>query len=325
METTPKEESAAINRKPIDWQALRAAFPYEAHGVIPTGGKSRDGKKVQVGLFLDARDIMNRLDEVIGPERWQDSYTDVRRERWQEKKSWFDKAGKKHEKIVDRTEVAVRCHLKVQTDASTWIERSDFGIRDDEKGAATDAFKRAAVHFGIGRYLYHFPKFFAPVNERGYIADENAAKAAIFRLAGEPLVQTNGSIDTGSSAGPAPKERTDAVYERAVSVFGQGAWALHLPRTLKQYGVKSFEDFTETQLQSFESRLSAYEKEKAAKVAETSGTYVLTDATEKYSRAGEKEKEFLQSDDDDDTPAWMRDDADDDFDGFDGGGTADDF
>ena len=41
-----------------------------------------------------------------------------------------------------------------------------------EKGRISDAFKRAAVHWGVGRYLYNLPNVWVPLNGR-YLAMAN--------------------------------------------------------------------------------------------------------------------------------------------------------
>lgn len=78
---------------------------------------------------------MNRLDKIVGPENWWDDYT--------------------------TTENCVVCRLTIRLTDGTTITKVDAGGHagmsdegDDEKSAFSDAFKRAAVKFGIGRHLY---------------------------------------------------------------------------------------------------------------------------------------------------------------------------
>lgn len=81
--------------------------------------------------YITARDVMDRFDATVGFANWQTSY------RW----------------IGDR----MICKLSVRIDGE-WITKSD-GADDSNiegaKGGISDALKRAAVLFGIGRYLYH--------------------------------------------------------------------------------------------------------------------------------------------------------------------------
>ncbi|MEW8193666.1 MAG: Rad52/Rad22 family DNA repair protein [Candidatus Thiodiazotropha sp.] len=118
---------------------LKRPFPKERvhFRAGATNAKRNNGKatKAIALAYIDARDVMDRLDEVVGNEHWQDSYSETSRGR-------------------------VICTLKINFPGIGWIAKSD-GAGDTgtegEKGAISDAFKRAAVKFGIGRYLYSFP------------------------------------------------------------------------------------------------------------------------------------------------------------------------
>ena len=85
--------------------------------------------------YIDARDVQQRLDQVVGTENWQC----------------------KHVSYGPKT----ICHLGIKIKGEC-IWKSD-GAGDTkvepEKGAISDSFKRAAVHFGIGQYLYDFRKY----------------------------------------------------------------------------------------------------------------------------------------------------------------------
>lgn len=85
--------------------------------------------------YITARMVMNRLDEVLGPENWWDDYTPI--------------------------ENAIVCRLTLQLPDGTILTKCDAGgftstadTSDYEKSGFSDAFKRAAVKFGVGRYLY---------------------------------------------------------------------------------------------------------------------------------------------------------------------------
>ena len=94
-----------------------------------------DERKGMPVVYVDARNVMDRLDEVLGPENWSDSYQD------------FDG------RVI--CTIGVRC--AASDDSSEWVYKSDgAGDTDIEgaKGGLSDAFKRAAVKWGIGRYLY---------------------------------------------------------------------------------------------------------------------------------------------------------------------------
>jgi len=81
--------------------------------------------------YITARDVMQRLDDVFGVDGWSDEY----------------------DYIGGRMICKLKCRF-----GDTWITKSD-GADDTQiegaKGGISDALKRAAVKFGIGRYLYH--------------------------------------------------------------------------------------------------------------------------------------------------------------------------
>jgi hypothetical protein len=80
--------------------------------------------------YIDARYVMDRLDH-LGPGNWQDRY-------------------------MDRTGGSVRCGIGLLIDGE-WVWKWDVGTQSDiepEKGSYSEAFKRAAVKWGIGRDLY---------------------------------------------------------------------------------------------------------------------------------------------------------------------------
>jgi hypothetical protein len=92
--------------------------------------------------FVSARAIMDRLDAVVGAGGWFD---EVRR----------DPSG------------AWICRLHIRADNGASIFHEDVAPETDiepAKGGASDALKRAAVKFGIGRYLYFLPRYW--VNDK---------------------------------------------------------------------------------------------------------------------------------------------------------------
>jgi len=100
---------------------------------------TQSGDKALALAYLDARDVMDRLDEVCGPANWQSRYTETARGR-------------------------VLCEIGIRIDGE-WVWKSD-GAGDTavegEKGGISDALKRAAVQWGIGRYLYRLDAVWAP-------------------------------------------------------------------------------------------------------------------------------------------------------------------
>lgn len=86
--------------------------------------------------YITARTVMNRLDEAVGPGNWWDDYL-----------PWGDND--------------VLCRLTIRLPDGREITKCDSGGNsktkdpsDEVKSGFSDSFKRAAVKFGIGRYLY---------------------------------------------------------------------------------------------------------------------------------------------------------------------------
>lgn len=96
-------------------------------------GTGNDGWGVVVS-YLDARDVAERLDVVIGGD-WQDTY------------ELFGKA--------------LECSLTVNG-----VTRKDVGEAASAKELYSDAFKRAAVKFGVGAFLYRMPTIMAKLTRK---------------------------------------------------------------------------------------------------------------------------------------------------------------
>lgn len=95
----------------------------------------------QVAAYIDARLVFDRLDHVCGG-RWSAAF-----EALPEKliPAPVDRDGQ----VLSRPPIFVRCRL-----VCFGVTRQDVGEGQDPKAAFSDAIKRAAVHFGIGRALY---------------------------------------------------------------------------------------------------------------------------------------------------------------------------
>lgn len=122
----------------MDWAALRAPMEREkVHWRAQT--LARSGDKALALAYIDARDLMERLDEVCGVYGWQDSYEETPKGR-------------------------IICTLSICIDGE-WISKSDgAGATDVEgdKGAISDAFKRAGVKWGVARELYDVGNVWVP-------------------------------------------------------------------------------------------------------------------------------------------------------------------
>lgn len=102
---------------------------------------SKNKPAAQCVAYIDARDVMNLLDDVCGPENWQDDY-----------------------RVVNGNLFAgIGIYINNQ-----WVWKWDVGTESNtekEKGQVSDSFKRAAVKWGVGRFLYDLPIETVKANE----------------------------------------------------------------------------------------------------------------------------------------------------------------
>lgn len=118
--------------------------PFPAAEIEWRVGSTNGDKTSGLALaYLTARHVMERLDAVCGPENWQDRYE-------------FHGA---------RTV----CYLSLRI-GEEWVTKADGAGDSDveaEKGAISDALKRAAVKWGVGRYLYDLGNIWVDVEPAG--------------------------------------------------------------------------------------------------------------------------------------------------------------
>jgi hypothetical protein len=146
----------SLNREILE-TLIRPFDPREVE--VKIQAVNRDRTRAQVVAYVDARTVLDRLDEAVGPTGWSDSYEVLTNS--------TDGEG--------RRLVEVKCALTV-----LGVSKEDVGEGDSLKAAFSDALKRAAVKFGVGRYLYRLPKVWANLDERGNIKDLEAVKRALF-------------------------------------------------------------------------------------------------------------------------------------------------
>jgi len=98
--------------------------------------------------YIDARQVMDLLDEVVGHENWQSDFKRIGENLISQPTS-----DSKNQKVFPGSLFGgIGILIK-----DKWVWKWDCGAETDiekEKGEASDAFKRAAVHWGIGRFLY---------------------------------------------------------------------------------------------------------------------------------------------------------------------------
>jgi len=132
------ELKAPFAQEDLEWRVQRA------------GMHKDNGEWAIVLTYITNRAIMDRLDAVVEPQNWQNLFT-------------------------EGPDGGVMCGIgilfKTATDGrSDWRWKWDGAPNTDiesVKGGLSDAMKRAAVHWGIGRYLYKLPATWAKITKNG--------------------------------------------------------------------------------------------------------------------------------------------------------------
>jgi hypothetical protein len=136
--------------------AARLSAPFPPEVISWRIGPTNSGKTRAIALaYIDARDVQDRLDEVCGV-FWQTRHHHC--------------GGEK-----------LACDIGIKI-GDEWLWRGDGAGASDveaEKGAFSDSFKRAAVRWGIGRYLYDLDTPWVEIEAKGnsyVIPDREMAK-----------------------------------------------------------------------------------------------------------------------------------------------------
>lgn len=126
-------------------KALQKPFPAEdIEWRVQRATRTQSGDKAMVLAYVTNRAIMERLDQVFGVAGWKNDY-----EEWREK--------------------GVKCNISCKVDGE-WVTKSDGADTTDieaTKGGFSASMKRAAVQWGIGRYLYNLTENRVDVKPRG--------------------------------------------------------------------------------------------------------------------------------------------------------------
>lgn len=162
------------------------------------GPTTKDKTSGQPLCYIDARTVMDRLDTVCGPAGWQNRY------------------------VMDGNktvcEIGIRC-------GDEWIWKADGAGDSDveaEKGALSDAFKRAAVRWGVGRYLYDLKAPWVALKAKGssyVIADDERPRLDALLRGNKPPAPTP-RADTKKPPSEALKKANGFVDE-AIKAIGK--------------------------------------------------------------------------------------------------------
>lgn len=168
-------------------QKLAEPFPADEVKCKPQTVK---GNRALAIHYIGARQVMDRLDAVMGPDGWEDEYALL-------------------------ADGSVVCTIRVRI-GENWIRKTDVGGPSEQpdsgdrmKSAFSDAFKRAAVKLGIGRYLYRLPQVWAdydPQNRR-FTTPPKLPDWALPKPAGKPQTATPPTSQVRGNEQPNPMNR----------------------------------------------------------------------------------------------------------------------
>lgn len=128
---------------------LQAPFAREDVEFRVQGRASDQTGRAQVVAYVDARVVQDRLDDVVGPGNWSFDWEPI---------------------LVENGQVM----LAKGTLTVFGVAKSDIGSAsnfEQSLGCVSHAFKRAAVHWGVGRYLYGLPMTWVSVEKGGRLSD----------------------------------------------------------------------------------------------------------------------------------------------------------
>ena len=134
---------------------LSAPFPSDSIE-WRVGSMTKDGSKGMALAYITARAVMDRFDTACGPGRWQSEHVHLGGER-------------------------MGCRIGVVM-GNGWVWESGGAGETDfegEKGAFSSALKRAAVSWGVGRYLYELPAPWVAVENKRIVEGELKKLAGI--------------------------------------------------------------------------------------------------------------------------------------------------
>lgn len=180
--------------------------------------KSKGGSNMACVAYIDARDVMNLLDEVVSPENWKTEYKEV------------------HVKRSDSSICgSIQCTLYIKIN-NEWVGKTDTGENSNNKDTLkddySDALKRASVHWGVGRFLYDLPiQYCYPSNNDKYPSKTMQGKAIYDPKELTDYIMTRKVAPTflfdksGSPITPLTKQPTVATKEsidKAIAVVTSG-------------------------------------------------------------------------------------------------------
>jgi len=184
---------------------------------------TQDGSRGAVIPFADPRAYTDRLNQIFTPTGWTRTY---------EVSTVSAVSRMKRDKVIQTGKVLVTCSLTIAGLGCHTGSGEEWADEQNSMTAAeAQAFKRASVCFGLGRYLYNFAEMWVPLNA-------HRQPLQIPSLPKWALPKTNGTLGNSNPAsGPRPpfiqrgpidpKATTKIESSRRLlgdSIFGEILW-----------------------------------------------------------------------------------------------------
>jgi hypothetical protein len=152
-------EEAAKTGSGIEAQLARLEDPFDPREIKwRVTHTTRDGSRGAVVAFADPRAYSDRLNQIFTPGGWTRTY---------QVSTVSSLTRMKKDKLIQTGKVLVTCTVTI---AGLGAHADSGEEWADEENAMTSAlaqaFKRACVCFGLGRYLYNFAEMWVPLNEK---------------------------------------------------------------------------------------------------------------------------------------------------------------
>jgi len=154
--------------------------------------------------YIDARDVQDRFDEVCSPANWQNKY-----------------------QVVGNS---LFCSIGIKI-GEEWIWKTDCGTEsqiEKQKGQSSDAFKRAAVLWGVGRFLYSIK-----IRKiKDVVKDKKGRCHPAYN--GKRIYDVNDFLNKNFSQAPAPEKKLSVrdakvkkwIDDKAASIRAKEGWLM---------------------------------------------------------------------------------------------------
>jgi len=134
----------------MDLKNLQKKIPYK----WKIQSFTKDKTKASCVAYIDARDVMDLLDEVCGIDGWSDQYIILK----------------------DELYCGITINGTIKWDCGAEITNEFVSEQAKVKGHASDAFKRASVKWGVGRFLYNLEIKWIKVNQYKQPVDDGGQR-----------------------------------------------------------------------------------------------------------------------------------------------------